>query len=74
MKKTLLPSDEARRIWKEKFPFYDQASFAQGMTITPSNLSELLNNKREFSLRLIRFLVATGADAEIMIRDNIIES
>ncbi len=66
----LMPADEIRKIWKDVFGFYDQKSLAETMGVTPSKLSEMLNNKRNPSLRNIRFLVSCGADAEIMIREN----
>ncbi len=67
------PASEAIRVWKDKFNHYNQADFAASMNLRASKLSEMLNNKKEFPLRVIRYLVASGADAEIMIKTNILK-
>ena len=63
------PLTELKRIWREQYPHLNQADFGAEMNLSPSKISELINGKKQFSLRIIRFLVAAGASADIMIKE-----
>ena len=63
------PVTELKRIWREQYSHLNQADFGAEMNLSPSKISELISGKKHFSLRIIRFLVAAGADANIMIKE-----
>ena len=64
------PLTELKRVWREQYSHLNQADFGAEMNLSPSKISELMSGKKQFSLRIIRFLVAAGADANIMIKED----
>lgn len=67
----MIPSDEVGRIWKEKYGGYNQEDFGVTLDLSASKMSEIMTNKMQIPLRVVKLLVEMGGDATLLIQNNI---